>query len=100
MHIDSFKDTVKSCRFCFMCRHLSGTANVTFRESDTPRVRAAMLDAVLRDPGKLSDPDLIETLYRCDLSGACTFILQIEGVSISFVRILYSISSSFQIFQI
>lgn len=73
MHIDSFKDTVKSCRFCFMCRHLSGTANVTFRESDTPRVRAAMLDAVLRDPGKLSDPDLIETLYRCDLSGACTF---------------------------
>ena len=43
MNIDKFQEDVKKCRFCFMCRHLSGVANVTFRESDTPRVRSSMI---------------------------------------------------------
>lgn len=71
MNIERFQETILTCRFCFMCRHLSGTGNVTFTEADTPRVRTAMLYAVLKDPEKLNNPDLIATIYRADLSGSC-----------------------------
>lgn len=71
MHIDEYIDSIKACRFCFMCRHLSATGNVTFTEADTPRVRASMLYGVTMYPERLKNPDLIATLYRADLSGSC-----------------------------
>ncbi len=71
MNIDKFTDAILNCRFCFMCRHLSGIGNVTFTEADTPRVRASMLYGVIQGTLNLENEDLIATLYRSDLSGAC-----------------------------
>lgn len=71
MNIDKFTDTIKVCRFCFMCRHLSGIGNVTFTEADTPRIRASLIYGATVHPEKLFASDLIDTMYRSDLSGAC-----------------------------
>lgn len=71
MNIDKFTETIKVCRFCFMCRHLSGIGNVTFTEADTPRIRASLVYGATMYPEKLFAPDLIDTMYRSDLSGAC-----------------------------
>ncbi len=73
MNIDKFQEDVKKCRFCFMCRHLSGVANVTFRESDTPRVRSSMVWGVMLDNSKLANPDFIDTIYSSDMSAAGFF---------------------------
>ena len=53
MNIDKFTDTIKVCRFCFMCRHLSGIGNVTFTEADTPRIRASLIYGATMHPEKL-----------------------------------------------
>ena len=73
MNIDNFQEDIKKCRFCFMCRHLSGVSNVTFREADTPRIRTAMVYGITLDKSKLSNADFIETIYSADLSAACRF---------------------------
>ena len=51
--------------------HLSGIGNVTFTEADTPRIRASLIYGATMYPEKLFAPDLIDTMYRSDLSGAC-----------------------------
>lgn len=71
MQIAAHLDVIDACRFCFMCRHLSTVANVTFRESDTPRGAALLLDRVRRDPALLANADYVACLYRNALSGAC-----------------------------
>lgn len=71
MNIEHFSDAIKYCRFCFMCRHLSGIGNVTFTEADTPRVRASMIYGATLHPETFTNEDLIRTMYRSDLSGAC-----------------------------
>ena len=71
MHIEKYIDSIKACRFCFMCRHLSAVGNVSFTEADTPRVRASMLYGVTMYPERLADEDLIRTMYRSDLSACC-----------------------------
>lgn len=71
MHLESYLETIRACRFCFMCRHLSAVGNVTFRESDTPRGRALILDRVVANPRLLDVSDFCETLYDADLSAAC-----------------------------
>ena len=71
MNIEKYTDTIKACRFCFMCRHLSAIGNVTFTEADTPRVRASMIYGATLHPGRMTDEDLIRTMYRSDLSGSC-----------------------------
>lgn len=71
MNIDNFNDPITYCRFCFMCRHLSPVGNVTFTEADTPRVRASMIYGATMYPERFTDPDLIRTMYRSDLSGCC-----------------------------
>lgn len=70
MHIEQYLDVIHACRFCFMCRHLDPVGNVTFRESDTPRGRALILDRVRMNRECLKNPDFIETMYRSALSGA------------------------------
>lgn len=70
MHIDNHGDVIASCRFCFMCRHLDPVGNVTFREADTPRGRALILDRVRMAQERLANPDFIDTMYRSALSGA------------------------------
>ncbi|AHF94682.1 hypothetical protein OPIT5_23330 [Opitutaceae bacterium TAV5] len=71
MNIDTHLDVIKACRFCFMCRHLATTANVTFREADIPRGIALLLDRVRMNPTMLGNPDFIRTLYDNTLSAAC-----------------------------
>ena len=71
MHIEKYIESIKACRFCFMCRHLSPVGNVTFTEADTPRVRASLLYGVTMYPERLTNEDLIKTMYRADLSGCC-----------------------------
>jgi len=71
MHIESLQDTVRACRFCFMCRHLSPVGNVTFRESDTPRGRALLLDKALANPRLLESADTKNVVFDADLSAAC-----------------------------
>ena len=73
MNIEKYADAIKNCRFCFMCRHLSGIGNVRFTEADTPRVRAAMIYGVTLHPEELANKDFIDTLYRSDLSAACRY---------------------------
>ena len=71
MNIDNYLETIKFCRFCFMCRHLSAIGNVTFTEADTPRVRASMIYGATIHPELFANEDLIKTMYRSDLSGCC-----------------------------
>jgi Fe-S oxidoreductase len=71
MHIESLQDTIRACRFCFMCRHLSPVGNVTFRESDTPRGRALLLDKALTNPRWLESADTKSVVFDADLSAAC-----------------------------
>jgi Fe-S oxidoreductase len=71
MHIESFREIIHACRFCFMCRHLSPVGNVTFREADTPRGRALFLDNALTEPRLLELPDYREAVFNADLSAAC-----------------------------
>ena len=73
MHIEKLQDVINACRFCFMCRHLDPVANVTFRESDTPRGRALICDRIRMDRECLKNPDFIDTLYRSALSAANRF---------------------------
>lgn len=56
-----------------MCRHLSGVANVSFREADTPRIRSSMVWGAMLDNSKLANPDFIDTIYSSDMSAACRF---------------------------
>ncbi|MGN0832983.1 MAG: hypothetical protein ACI4RD_04980 [Kiritimatiellia bacterium] len=73
MNIKAFEEDIKKCRFCFMCRHLSGVGNVTFREADGPRIRASLCWGAILDAKKLTDPDFVETIYSSDLSAAGRF---------------------------
>lgn len=71
MRIEKLTEAVKACRFCFMCRHLSPVGNVTFKEADTPRVRALIIDRIIQDKARLANPDYIQALYDAELSAAC-----------------------------
>jgi Fe-S oxidoreductase len=73
MNILKYNDAIQNCRFCFMCRHLSGVANVTFSEADTPRVRAAAMYTISNKPEELASADFIRNMYDSDLSKACTY---------------------------
>jgi Fe-S oxidoreductase len=54
-----------------MCRHLATLGNVTYKEADTPRGRALILDKVRMNPEHLKNSDYVETLYQSTLSAAC-----------------------------
>lgn len=73
MNIKAFEEDIKKCRFCFMCRHISGVANVTFREADGPRIRSSLCWGAILDEKKISDPDFVETMYSSDLSASGRF---------------------------
>lgn len=73
MNFTKFESDMKACRYCFMCRHLSAVGNVLFSEADTPRGRALMLYTASHNPEFLFTDDVIETMYRSDLSACCRF---------------------------
>ncbi|MDD5677669.1 MAG: (Fe-S)-binding protein [Kiritimatiellae bacterium] len=71
MNMLKYKDVINACRFCFMCRHLDTVGNVTFKEADTPRGRALILDKICMYRKNLKNPDFVDTIYKCALSAAC-----------------------------
>ncbi len=73
MHINNFAEVMSACRFCFMCRHLSAVGLVSGHECDTPRGHALIADLIRMHPEKLQDADLVDAVYRSDLSGANRF---------------------------
>lgn len=73
MYFEKYKEDMKACRFCFMCRHLSAVGNVLFSEADTPRGRALMLDTASMNKDFLFKKDVIDTMYRSDLSACCRY---------------------------
>lgn len=64
------KETIDSCRFCWMCRHLCPVGNATGQERNTPRARALGLSLVERGAEPLSS--MADNIYECSLCGACT----------------------------
>lgn len=73
MNIESHLEVISACRFCFMCRHLATLGNVTFKEADTPRARALIVDRIRMDKANLANSDYIETIYEATLSAACRY---------------------------
>ena len=64
------KQTIDSCRFCWMCRHVCPIGNATGRERNNARARALSLSMVER--GMELTEDIIDNVYECALCGACT----------------------------
>ncbi|MDR0337259.1 MAG: (Fe-S)-binding protein [Planctomycetaceae bacterium] len=64
------KETINSCRFCWMCRHICPIGNATGQERNTPRARALGMSFVLRNNEK--PENIINNIYECSLCGACT----------------------------
>jgi Fe-S oxidoreductase len=71
MYAETILQTVKDCRFCFMCRHVCSIGNVTLRESNTPRGFALMIDKSAMKSEVLADPGFAEAIHECTLCGAC-----------------------------
>ena len=63
-------DTIKACRYCPMCRQSCPSEFINYRESDTPRGRAILLQSIYKG-GKEFDPSAIQAIYNCFLCGAC-----------------------------
>ena len=73
MNIEKYqgdKNVINSCRFCFMCRHLSTAGIASGRESDNPRVRALIAGRILSDPESVKNPDFAKAVFAADLSAA------------------------------
>ncbi len=65
------KQTIDSCRFCWMCRHICPIGNATGQERDTARARAMVLSMVARGSVPLTE-DIMDNLYECACCNACT----------------------------
>ena len=65
------RQTVDSCRFCWMCRHICPIGNATGQERNNARARALSVSMVLRGSAELSD-SVMDNIYECALCGACT----------------------------
>lgn len=62
-------DTVRACRFCWMCRHLCPVGLATGREVHTPRAKALLLDMEQKGSGSMED--YAEDMFRCCLCASC-----------------------------
>lgn len=63
-------DTIKACRYCPMCRQSCPSEFISFRESDTPRGRAMLLQSVYVAEREY-DKATIEAVYNCFVCGSC-----------------------------
>jgi Fe-S oxidoreductase len=63
-------DTIKTCRYCPMCKQACPSAFISYRESDTPRGRAMLLHSVYYGEKEYSD-SAIEAVYNCFVCGSC-----------------------------
>ncbi len=63
-------DTIKACRFCWMCRHVCTVGNVTANESDTPRGKTLLLYSMLMEMVTPS-AEVANVIYNCALCYRC-----------------------------
>lgn len=70
MGIEEVRETIKMCRFCFMCRHACPTFLATKLDSHTPRGYALMLSAIAEGIRNW-DEDCIARFYQCSQCGLC-----------------------------
>jgi Fe-S oxidoreductase len=63
-------NTIEACRYCPMCRQSCPSEFISYRESDTPRGRAIILQSVYRS-GEEFNPSRIEAIYNCFVCGSC-----------------------------
>ncbi|MBN1532063.1 MAG: (Fe-S)-binding protein [Spirochaetes bacterium] len=70
MGIDEIRETMDSCKHCFMCRHACPTFLTTKLDSHTPRGYALMMAEV--DAGKLRwAGSVADRFYQCSQCGLC-----------------------------
>lgn len=70
MGIQDIKEIIKSCRFCFMCRHACPTFLATKLDSHTPRGYALLLSQI--DEGyRTWTKEMAERFYQCSQCGLC-----------------------------
>ena len=62
-------NTIKACRFCWMCRHLGPVGLVTGKESHTPRAKALLLD--MEQKGTAQMETYAEDMFQCCLCASC-----------------------------
>lgn len=62
-------DTIRACRFCWMCRHLCPVGLATGREVHTPRAKALLLD--MEQKGSSTMQEYAEDMFRCCLCASC-----------------------------
>jgi Fe-S oxidoreductase len=63
-------NTIEACRYCPMCRHVCSSEFLSFRESDTPRGRAILLQDVYMGKADYEET-VIDAIYNCLLCGCC-----------------------------
>lgn len=63
-------DTIKACRYCPMCKQSCPSEFISYRESDTPRGRAMLLQSIYAG-GKEYTRSTIEAIYNCFVCGSC-----------------------------
>jgi Fe-S oxidoreductase len=70
MGIQEARETIKSCRFCFMCRHACPTFLATKLDSHTPRGYALLLSQI--DEGYREwTKETVDRFYQCSQCGLC-----------------------------
>jgi Fe-S oxidoreductase len=63
-------NTIQACRYCPMCRQSCPSEFISYRESDTPRGRAIILQNVYKT-GKEFNESWVEAIYNCFICGSC-----------------------------
>ena len=75
MGIAEARETIRSCRYCFLCRYACPTFQATRLESVTPRGYALLLMEV--DQGRKDwTPATVERFYQCTQCGLCRQICE------------------------
>jgi Fe-S oxidoreductase len=70
MGIADIRETIASCKHCFMCRHACPTFLATKLDSHTPRGYALLLAEI--ESGKIGWSDaVVERFYQCTQCGLC-----------------------------
>lgn len=70
MGIQDVQEIIKSCRFCFMCRHACPTFLATKLDSHTPRGYALLLSQIAEGYSDWT-PETIDRFYQCSQCGLC-----------------------------
>lgn len=70
MNMEQIKETIQSCKYCFMCRHACPTFLATKLDSHTPRGYALLRAEI--DAGTLSwTESVVDRFYQCSQCGLC-----------------------------